>query len=243
MGRNRKRIREEIDGVVYVNCTKCWDILSLLDNFTKSKKGKWGYTSICKKCIKESREINSEYICKKKKEYYETNKIKIQEKAAIYRDAHRERIKNYARKYRETFPEKCKISNRKSYSKHAEDRVIQQKNYEKGKSKKLWFSWKTFHDKANWYSDYRGLNPHQCQICWIDSKCHLHHPSYSSFDKRKEVVFLCPKCHKNVHEWNLDCPKPVDLIQLNAHMLTILTDKDLKCLNKNKNLNDENGIV
>lgn len=39
-------------------------------------------------------------------------------------------------------------------------------------------------------------------------------------------------CHQDIHKWNIECSTPIDLVKLKA-----------KWQNKNKNLNDENGIV
>lgn len=223
-----KRPREERNGILYIFCSYCKKMLPARDF---NKMGDWFY-SYCKECNKT-----------KSKKYYNENKNKLLLLATTYREQHREEYRLYAKQYREKYPEKKKDIDKASYNKHKEERVQKVLDFEKKRTQELWFSWKAFHDKANWYSDYRRLNPYQCQVCWENGKCNLHHPSYDSFDKRKEVVFLCPKCHNNIHKWNLGCPEPVDLIQLNAHMPTILTDKDLECLNKNKILSDENEIV
>jgi hypothetical protein len=28
------------------------------------------------------------------------------------------------------------------------------------------------------------------------------------------VVFCCKFCHKNIHEWNIECPRPINLLDM-----------------------------
>lgn len=223
-----RKLHKGEGGELYILCSCCKKMLPTWDF---NKRGAWFY-SYCKECNKA-----------KSKEYYNKNKDRALSLAAAYREEHREECRIYAKQYREKYPEKKKETNKTTYNNHKEERKQKVKDFAGERSKELWFSRTIFHNKAKYYSKSHRLNPYECQLCGEIWKCNLHHPSYSSFDKRKEVVFLCPKCHKNIHEWNLECPEPVDLIQLNAHMPTILTDKDLECLNKNKILSDENEIV
>ncbi len=70
-------------------CTKCGEILVANSmNFRKSKNGKFGLTSRCKRCdkeyFKEYYENNKEEIKEYKKEYYEDNKEEIKEKNKEY---------------------------------------------------------------------------------------------------------------------------------------------------------------
>ena len=222
-----KKLHEGEDGALYILCSYCKKMLPTWD-FYKTKT--WFY-SYCKECNKA-----------KSKKYYNKNKDRMLSLAAVYREGHREECRIYAKQYRERCPEKKKETNKTTYNNHKEERKQKVIDFEKKRSEELWFSWMAFHNKTKYYSESHRLNPHQCQICWADGKCNLHHPSYETFNKWKEVVFLCPKCHKNVHEWNLNCPEPVDLIQFNAHMPTILTDKDLEWQKQKRNLNDGSGI-
>ena len=64
-------------------CTKC-NIEKPLTDFNKDKKGKHGFSSICKLCIKAYQ-----------KAYQEANKDKIREKRKAYREANKDKMKAY----------------------------------------------------------------------------------------------------------------------------------------------------
>lgn len=118
---------------------------------------------------------------------------------------------------------------RKEY--YEKNRVkISKKNKENLKNKRtlLGVNLKLFYRQEQNYIKKNRLRPNVCMICsngWI---IEFHHPSYNNRSEWKKWVFVCKSCHQLIHSWELECPEPVDLIQLNAHMPTILTDKELE---------------
>lgn len=90
------------------------------------------------------------------------------------------------------------------------------------------FSIKQFHNDTEDYIKKNNLRPNECMICgdiWI---IEFHHPSYKERTDWKYGVFLCKSCHRKIHQNDIQCPEPVNLVQLNTRMPTILTDKDLE---------------
>lgn len=101
------------------------------------------------------------------------------------------------------------------------------------KHKELGFNVGYFRSKETAYVKKHNLRPNECMICGAKWKIDFHHPSYENISKRKEWIFVCRYCHQAIHLWQIECPEPLDLIQFNAHMPTILTDKDLENVAKN----------
>lgn len=227
----KKRQRYYKDGELFAECSCCWIILPS-SAFGKYSRNKLWIKETCKNCRKKRYEENKEEVLSKRKAFYQNNKekkIKYQ-KEYYYQNA--ERVKEQHKEYRNANAEKIKDMHIKYRLKNIEEINKRNGKYIKEKTELLWYSWSKFHDKARYYVNYYELKPQECFICWENKKLSLHHPSYDSFDCRKNVVFLCDSCHRSVHSWWISCPEPVDLIQLNAHMPKILTDKDLECLIK-----------
>ena len=85
-------------------------------------------------------------------------------------------------------------------------------------NEKLWFNRLNFHQKANKYAKKYNLYPIKCPICWDDKKrIQIHHPSYESFDNRKDVIFCCASCHRLIHNNKIKCPKPINLLLINKN--------------------------
>ena len=114
------------------------------------------------------------------------------------------------------------------YITHKDDFKKNKKKRRQIKNGTFWINIHKFYEKMRKYINKNNLRPKQCSICGLEGRIEFHHPSYSNRDKRKEWVFVCTKCHKRIHSWELECPEPIDLVQLNAHMPRILTDKDLE---------------
>ena len=81
----------------------------------------------------------------------------------------------------------------------------------------LWFKRYTFHAKAKNYINNHKLRPRLCPICWLEKHIEAHHPSYERFDKWSEIVFCCHKCHSDIHNWTIECPTPINLLECNRH--------------------------
>lgn len=78
-------------------CSCCHGKL-FIDNFHKSKKGKFGVAAICKKCVNE-----------KQKTYHQKNKDKRNKQSAEWRLAHKDRMKELQSKWKEANPEQYKF--------------------------------------------------------------------------------------------------------------------------------------
>lgn len=81
-------------------------------------------------------------------------------------------------------------------------------------SNKVWFKRNSFHNKSRNLVRKYWLLPSKCPICDKEWSMEIHHPSYDNFDKRSEVVICCKSCHKRIHSWSLECPTPINLLNL-----------------------------
>lgn len=187
------------------------------DNFQNDKSKSFNAGSTCKECRRE--------IIRNKRKDPEYRKLE-KERKHKYDITHRKELREYAREYRKNHP----LYVKNIYSKKRERYIQYNQERLANMQQQYGFDMKKFHAKALNYVKKHKLIPWWCSLCGDSCYIELHHPSYVWFDKRKEVVFVCKKCHKLIHSWELECPEPLDLVQLNARMPTILFDKDLeKC--------------
>lgn len=96
-------------------------------------------------------------------------------------------------------------------------REANKRYYEKNKKKIVQGNHKR--GKAKWYDIIQSstrkrikrlwIRPDSCPICWRkDVRIIAHHPDYSN---RFLIVFCCDSCHMNIHNWNIECPKPIEI--------------------------------
>lgn len=92
-------------------CNKCGEIKEL-DDFYKRKKGKDGFLSQCRECVKEKvnkyRIANLDKIKDRKRVYRETYPEKIKESRKKHYEANSERINKANKKWKEAHPEKAR---------------------------------------------------------------------------------------------------------------------------------------
>lgn len=185
-------------------CTKC-GIKKPLDQFYKDKKKKDWYHSCCKSC---KNIVNKKYI--------DNNNLIIKQKAKKYREEHKEHIKEKNKNWYWNNRDKALENNRqykidhpdyskKMYYKHR-DKYIQNS---KDRQKKMWYT--KLHSVTYSFIKKHNLYPDECCLCWSNKSIEAHHPDYS---KWYEVIFICHKCHQNIHAWNINCPKPINLLDL-----------------------------
>lgn len=213
-----------VDKVV---CTVC-KLLKPLSDFNKRAKNALWIEYRCKECRKKEYNNNRDDILNNSKEYYLNNKDKKLLYQNNYYHNNSDKIKKQHKEYRENNYDKIKERRRELYKENKEHYDEKMNAYIKSKEKEIWFDWWKFHDKARYIASYYWLTPNKCSICWAEWKVLMHHPSYNDFNERKNVVFVCNKCHINIHLWLIDCPEPVNLEEL----------KDKAVLNKKNN----NGI-
>ena len=89
---------------VFKTCTKCGETLpATTEYFHKKKTGKYGLSSICKKCalerVKQYNKDNKDKIAKYKKQWYEDNKDKLAEQHKQYYEDNKDKIAEYHKQY------------------------------------------------------------------------------------------------------------------------------------------------
>ena len=132
----------------------------------------------------------------------------------ITKKENREKVYACSKKYNE--------QNRKRLTKYFKNRYEEKKNEILKQHKervmyieeKFWFNIWCFHSKTRRFVKQHHLKPNLCSICGCDNKIEIHHPSYENFDKRSEVVFCCRSCHRLIHYWTIECPPPINLLEL-----------------------------
>lgn len=188
--------------VLYLKCTHCWKWLTI-DWFIKNSHKKFWVNSWCKLCNKSKR---AKFYWEHREEQLEAIKTYIKEN----REKVNRRAREYCRKNREKINERAS-KRRRNHLELVRERA---KNHIKARSKELWFHWKSFHNKARLYVSKYWLRPDSCSICWSTKDIVMHHPSYETFLEWKNVVFCCVGCHSKIHTWEIECPKPINLIEL-----------------------------
>ena len=230
MSKKRKIILEE-DGTLKLECTKCKNILPSKNFWKWSRWPDW-FKYMCKDCRKNEYNSNKEKILLNRREYYNKNREQKIEYQKRYYYNNMENIKLQHRVYREKNKTVLIDKRKENYAINKEAIKEKNANYSIKKSEELWFNWRKFHDKTSGYINRHKLSPNKCPICGNDGRIVAHHPSYESFESWKNVVFVCDSCHQDIHIWNIDCPPPINLVELK-----------IKWQDKNKNSNDEDGKV
>lgn len=190
----------EKDWKFYKRCSQCWELKEMTWEFWHKGQWEWGWCSQCKTCrnknwknyrwtdkakaiYKKWADENKEHLTEYRKKRKENNKWKLK---GYYIKAKETTIKEYREKNKEQIAKKQKTRyDSKGYSEahHLTNRQLQ-------KLKKSWVIFDT------------------CSICWDKVKIVAHHPDYN---KWREVVFCCYSCHQKIHNWTLECPKPVNI--------------------------------
>lgn len=158
------------------------------------------------------------------KKRYENNKERRKEYMKKRRQDHKEYLHEYNvkhwKEYYELHKEQCNKSSKEYIKTHREQRINTQKKYRNSHREQLteanrerrtskWYS--KAHSITKYYIDKLNIRPDVCPICWTHTIIVAHHPDYS---KELEIVFCCNACHKNIHVWNIECPKPINLLDL-----------------------------
>lgn len=151
-----------------------------------------------------------------KKEDYPKDKDKLFWVRSNCKKCQKVKMKAYHEKWYEDNKEKQR-KNFRNYHESNKDRILERnKNKVLEHTESIWFDRYKFHDTAKRYVRVHNLRPKQCTICWEFGNIEMHHPSYKSFEEWSKVVFCCKKCHRNIHNWYLECPKPIDLLECDS---------------------------
>jgi DNA mismatch repair ATPase MutL len=211
-------------------CSKC-GIEKELTEFNKHKSRKDGLQPQCKECIAEYyathkkeaadyRAKNKDKIKEVMAEYYTKNKKKIKESVAEYRAKNKDKIKEIMAEYHTKNKEKLKEYDANYRAKNKEKLKEYQKS-PKGKeaSRKSKLKYLSKPENQAKYSKREFLtfvckdyilarDNFQCQLCPSRDKLIIHHilPVQHDLDDKnilnpKNLVTLCPECHKKAHNY------------------------------------------
>lgn len=111
-------------------CTKCGEDKPF-EFFSKAKKGKYGYCSVCKDCIKTYYENNKERILDQNKTYRECTKDSRANQQKMYRESNKERLKIRKAEYYKNNKDKAD-----EYYKNNKERLKLNKDKNKAKETK-----------------------------------------------------------------------------------------------------------
>ncbi len=126
-------------------------------------------------------------------------------KASPFWESTRRQLSEYGRTWRRENPEYHKeyFQNNKEYFRNYRKRWIRNN---KSRAKKM----KSASHEARRYLAQTGLEYPDCRVCGEPSK-HMHHEDYNL---KTSVVFLCIECHRRVHSGLIECPKPIELQEI-----------------------------
>ena len=193
MGKTNRRV-EIVDWHIRIECTECHQIMPAdTEHYFKWNCALW-LRSKCKNCITEKYK-------EKSLEYRKNNRDKINAQKREAHKGNREIISERRKQKRE----EIKARRKKYYEAHKEKEMEYTRNRKRETGKwKLWTKTERLIKKIWITHDW-------CSICWAMWQTQAHHPDY---EKRNEVIFLCPNCHQRVHAGRMECPKDeiIDLL-------------------------------
>lgn len=199
MGRFRKVY--EKDWKKYLMCSQCWELKEATSEYWH-KQTEWRFQSRCKECVnlnmKKYYIDNSDKLKAKSNEYNNNNK----DKRKAYREMNKQHIKEHWAEYRknsESFKEY-----QKRYEQENKDKIRDRK---KNKRIEMWY-W-AIHLKTSRTIKKLWIRPKICPICWEEKRVEAHHPNN---DIWYEIVRACNQCHQRIHNWWIECPKPINLL-------------------------------
>jgi len=187
-------------------CCKCKRELDE-ENFNKCKSNPDGLQYVCKKCQKEWRDNNKEYLKKKDKEYYENNTEKLKKYGKKYNRENKLKRKTYQDSYKEKNHELIKERKRK-YSKSEKGR----------KAKQEWIK-KDYKKNPHKYIIRSILKKTLKKISFNKSKKTVDILGYSpdELKQRIETQFKDGMSWKNYGEWHVDHKKPISAFNDDVH--------------------------
>lgn len=147
-------------------CTKC-GVEKLLEEFSKSKDGKFGRRAQCRVCVaeyhqknkvrrnarqrehyqknkekyaartREYEEKNKDKIAARKREYWQANKEKLSPRKREYRENNKEKLAEYYHEYRQKNKAKISVRRREHYQKNRERCNEQSREYHRNNRDKM----------------------------------------------------------------------------------------------------------
>ena len=159
---------------------------------------------------KKRYERSKDIILQKQKEYYKNNKEKRKEYARQYRANNKDHIKQHYAENREQRAENRKSNEHykeymRKYELEHKQEILDRK---KKKREEMWY-W-AMHIKTPRLIKKLWIRPKACPICWEERRIEAHHPDNNIW---YEIVFCCTQCHQRIHNWWIECPKPINLLE------------------------------
>ena len=188
-------------------CTSCRKEKPI-DEFGKSKGGKYGHKSWCKKCAyavaRKWAIENAEKLACTVKAWKEKNRDKLtrqyREQHIKYYAEHREQLIDYSKRYSEAHPEKRREIGRRARQKHPD----QAKKWRKANPDKVKNNQQKFPERVKARYAVRGAirnktlqhaNTLKCCRCPNPAKEYHHYRGYSK-EHWLDVVPVCRACHE-----------------------------------------------
>lgn len=109
-------------GYMMKECSKCQNTFNL-DEFHKSRKGKYGRVSVCKACRKLESQSRKKQKAKYDKTYRHNNKERIQKYQKYWKQKNKDKVLEYQRKYRDKYKDKVNAKAAKYMSKRLEGNI------------------------------------------------------------------------------------------------------------------------
>lgn len=159
---------------------------------------------------KKRYEKNKDTILQNQKEYYKRTRGDRLETSRKYRENNADKIKEWKIKNREKRAENRKTNEHykeymKKYEQENKDKILERK---KNKRIEMWY-W-AMHLKTARTIKKLWIRPKVCPICWEEKRVEAHHPNN---DIWYEIVRACNQCHQRIHNWWIECPKPINLLE------------------------------
>ena len=175
----------------YTKCWKCWEFKEATNEFFwKAKDWFMWLRRWCKDCdriyFREYRRQHKDRINELAKKY--TASPRRKESSKIWAMENREKVRESWRKYRARNKDKIREALR------LKEKTIFNK----------------VHTKTRRFISKFNIRPDRCMVCGSTWYIYAHHTNY---EKRYEVAFVCPSCHNLIHNWTLECPKPINILQ------------------------------
>ena len=207
--------RYEKEWKIYKQCPYCLEYIEATkEHFSWKKAWFMWLRSMCKNCEHKKYIMNKNYILKKSKERYLKNRDKCLSQVKNNYFNNREKKLEYASNYRKLNNESIKIKDKKRYRNKRYWLSTKEEidNFKLDRFKKQNKNWNTFHWRTYDFLKNNWLYPNRCSICLKENvRIDAHHPDYS---KRNEVVLCCKSCHRKIHTLKIQCPQPINILEL-----------------------------
>lgn len=198
------------NGKLYLQCSTCWDYKELNEiNFRKNSNKRWflWFRSQCRECERE-----------RMRKYVHNNSEHLREYKKNYEETHKERRKEYNKRYNESHVEEIRFI-KKVWQEKKRDYIYEQRkeymikyfNTHPRKQYQSSMGLSVLHSKTSKYVRGKWIRPTKCSICNAERRIVSHHPNNDIWN---EIVWCCDRCHRLIHSWYLECPKPIDLLNM-----------------------------